>query len=158
MKNFILKNWSLFLVLSYVILVSAYALLNGTSSIWFQIHDNLDSNVVWYKMLRDNEGLFNPSTIIPFLGGSVYASGIVSPLKLINIPFLLFEPDVAMVVNYNNCHNWGSPTGKGDIIKRILEPLQASYNSCKFLFWNSTRFSSNPDLLSFSAFLILGAL
>lgn len=56
MKNFILKNWSLFLVLSYVILVSAYALLNGTSSIWFQIHDNLDSNVVWYKMLRDNEG------------------------------------------------------------------------------------------------------
>lgn len=100
MKNFILKNWSLFLVLSYVILVSAYALLNGTSSIWFQIHDNLDSNVVWYKMLRDNEGFFNPSTIIPFLGGSVYASGIVSPLKLINIPFLLFEPDVAMVVNY----------------------------------------------------------
>ena len=51
-------------------------------------------------MLRDNEGFFNPSTIIPFLGGSVYASGIVSPLKLINIPFLLFEPDVAMVVNY----------------------------------------------------------
>ena len=100
MKNFILKKWSLFLVLSYVILVSAYALLNGTSSIWFQIHDNLDSNVVQYKMLRDNEGFFNPSTIIPFLGGSVYASGIVSPLKLINIPFLLFEPDVAMVVNY----------------------------------------------------------
>ena len=148
--------------LSYVILVSAYALLNGTSSIWFQIHDNLDSNVVWYKMLRDNEGFFNPSTIIPFLGGSVYASGIVSPLKLINIPFLLFEPDVAMVVNYIVsiiiAIIGGGPTGKGDIIKRILEPLQASYNSCKFLFWNSTRFSSNPDLLSFSAFLILGAL
>ena len=157
MKNFILKNWSLFLVLSYVILVSAYALLNGTSSIWFQIHDNLDSNVVQYKMLRDNEGFFNPSTIIPFLGGSVYASGIVSPLKLINIPFLLFEPDVAMVVNYI-VSIIIAIIGKGDIIKRILEPLQASYNSCKFLFWNSTRFSSNPDLLSFSAFLILGAL
>lgn len=100
MKTLLYKNWSVSLVLIYIAIIIVYSFFNGPSSLWFQIHDNLDSNMVYYKMLKDNDAFFDSSSTIPFLGGSVHASGLVSPLKLTNIPFLLFDPDIALIVNY----------------------------------------------------------
>lgn len=62
------KNWSLWLVTALVLAALGYVAFFG-QDIYIRTHDNLDSNIPWFTMLRDN-GLFpSHGGEVPFLGG-----------------------------------------------------------------------------------------
>lgn len=100
MQNKMLRNnYSIVIVAAYLAVVAVYALVRG-DNMWFQIHDNLDSNMAYFKMLADNNAFWDSNAIVPFLGGSVHASSLSSPLKLETAAYLFFPPNVALVVNH----------------------------------------------------------
>lgn len=92
-------NWSYGLVFAYIFLVIVYTYIQG-SNIWFQIHDNLDSNMAYFKMLKDNNIFFESNASVPFLGGSVQAGGLVSPYKIATLVYAFFDPYIALIINH----------------------------------------------------------
>lgn len=93
------SNWSYGVILLYIALVAIYTYIQGPN-MWFQIHDNLDSNMAYFKMLKDNGLFWNPNATVPLLGGSVQTAGLVSPLKLATLAYIIFEPNIALIVNH----------------------------------------------------------
>lgn len=68
MQQFLRKNWSLCLTAALTLLALGYVAVFG-ENIYIETHDNLDSNIPWFTMLRDN-GLFpSHGGTVPFLGG-----------------------------------------------------------------------------------------
>lgn len=68
MQQSLRKNWSLCLVTTLTLLALGYVAVFG-QDIYIETHDNLDSNIPWFTMLRDN-GLFaSHGGTVPFLGG-----------------------------------------------------------------------------------------
>jgi hypothetical protein len=64
------------------------------------IHDNLDSNVLWYRLLADSGLIFAPNeAIIPNLLGGVPRSAFGSEWNLQLWLYVLFEPFTAYVLN-----------------------------------------------------------
>lgn len=68
MQQTLRKNWSLWLITALTLLALGYVAVFG-QDIYIATHDNLDSNIPWFTMLRDN-GLFaSHGGTVPFLGG-----------------------------------------------------------------------------------------
>ncbi len=84
MKKFLSANWS-YLFSGIFITVIFFILCILGQNIYIPVHDNLDSNIVWIKMLADNNLIFKMSGEVPFLGG-IDRMYLYSPFKL----YLLF--------------------------------------------------------------------
>lgn len=68
MQQTLRRNWSLWLITALTLLALGYVAVFG-QDIYIATHDNLDSNIPWFTMLRDN-GLFaSHGGTVPFLGG-----------------------------------------------------------------------------------------
>ncbi len=60
------RNWAFYLVGAFF-LVSVSFLLVKRQDVYVQIHDNLDSNIAWYKLLKDNGIFFSKDVGAPML-------------------------------------------------------------------------------------------
>lgn len=78
-NNIFVKYWGSILVGLFLLVCASYVAING-QNIVIQIFDNLDSNIAWLKMLKDNGLFFNYHEQVPFLHGidRIY---LYSPLK-----------------------------------------------------------------------------
>lgn len=64
-----IENFALTSIVLFVIVYVLYVMIMG-DNIVMPLHDNLDSNVVWFKMLKDNNAFFTyKRTYLPYLGG-----------------------------------------------------------------------------------------
>ena len=91
-------NWSLLLIGVFFAVSIVYLLVNGTA-VYVQTHDNLDSNVVYYKMLKDNHLFFAHDAKVPFLGG-VDRDYIGTEFNLYAALFMLLPTPVAYFSAY----------------------------------------------------------
>lgn len=67
-KNYI-DNFAMTSISVFILLYILYVLVMR-ENIVMPMHDNLDSNVVWFKLLKDNNAFFTyGKTYLPFLGG-----------------------------------------------------------------------------------------
>ena len=68
MVSWIKKNWSYSIICFFVLIVVIYV---GTSkdNIIIPVHDNLDFNIAWFKILKENDLFWKLNVEIPFLGG-----------------------------------------------------------------------------------------
>ena len=58
--------WAFWVILLYVVAYLAYVFFRG-ENIYMPIHDNLDSNVVWYRMLAAENAFWKFDATVPFL-------------------------------------------------------------------------------------------
>jgi hypothetical protein len=66
----------------------------------YLVHDNLDSNVVWYKVLAESGSFFSSSlTEIPNILGGIPRGCYPSEFNLLHILYLLFSPLMAYNIN-----------------------------------------------------------
>jgi hypothetical protein len=69
------------------------------------VHDNLDANVVWYKILADSGQFFGPmDSTLPQLMNGLPRNSLGSEYNVINWLFLLLEPYPAYIVNLTLMH------------------------------------------------------
>jgi hypothetical protein len=98
--KYFLKTNAYFLsgLIIVIIYILPYIILNNKSPI--QIHDNLDSNYVNYKLIAETNTVFTPSfeIIEPFMGGT-YRLSFPSELNVIMLLFVLFPPLTAYIIN-----------------------------------------------------------
>ena len=96
--NIIVKYWGTILVSIFMIISATYVGYNGQDII-VQIFDNLDSNIVWLKMLKDNNLFFKYSEQVPFLHGidRVY---LYSPLKVYVWLYMIFPVFWAFIIGW----------------------------------------------------------
>ncbi|WP_092502844.1 DUF6044 family protein [Virgibacillus subterraneus] len=62
-----------------------------------RVHDNLDSNIVWYKLLVESGQLFSPGTIPNVING-LPRSTLASPFDAMVWLYVLFEPMTAYTI------------------------------------------------------------
>lgn len=67
-QNWAKQNWALLLAAALTAVGLCYVLVRG-QNIYVQVGDNLDSNIPWFTMLRDNHLFFAHDAALPFLGG-----------------------------------------------------------------------------------------
>lgn len=89
--------WGLIVISLLLILAASYVFFKG-EKIYIPIHDNLDSNIAWYKMLRDNHALFG-KTPFPFLGG-LERNYMGSEFNIYTWLYILFPPFSAYVLGW----------------------------------------------------------
>ncbi len=68
-------NYSKFLYLFAILLILLYYLpffIYGEDS-YIRVHDNLDSNVVWFQLIIKNKAIFSPAKLIPQQMNGLYA-------------------------------------------------------------------------------------
>ena len=68
------------------------------NNVLYNIGDNLDSNIVFYKLIGNSNYFFSFSNKIfidAFLGGSIPRNALPSSLNFTSWAFFLFEPSVA---------------------------------------------------------------
>lgn len=91
-------KWNMAAAFLIVLYVSPYFILGEGAHV--RTHDNLDSNVVWYKILAESGQIFAPNgTEIPNMLGGVPREAFGSELSVILWLFVLFPPFVAYVIN-----------------------------------------------------------
>lgn len=69
MKSKLKQNWSYFFVALFIIVTVLYVAFYG-KSVYVPVHDNLDSNIAWLKMLKDHHLFWAQNAKVPFLGGT----------------------------------------------------------------------------------------
>lgn len=99
MAKLLKSNWGYAFTIAFALLAIAYFALMG-DNVWFQIHDNLDSNMAYFEMLRNGGLWLDPEAPMPFLGGTVEAREFFSPLKVYNYPFIFFEPHIGLEITF----------------------------------------------------------
>lgn len=67
-KTFLRNNWSICLVALYLLTILVYVMVVG-EDVYIPIHDNLDSTVANYKLLKDNHLFWDNGGVAPFLSG-----------------------------------------------------------------------------------------
>lgn len=67
-RTIIKNNWSIVIVVAFLVALIGYVVYFG-EDIYIAVHDNLDSNIAWYKMLKDNHLFWAHGVTVPFLGG-----------------------------------------------------------------------------------------
>lgn len=78
------------LVISFFIITLVYLpyVILG-QNIWFPIHDNMDSNIIWAKMVSDAGGLFSsPNLIVDQIMDGIHRSGVYG---LYDVALLFFD-------------------------------------------------------------------
>jgi len=97
-NNTIEKYWAAFFVALFLFICAVYVAING-QNIVVQIFDNLDSNIAWLKMLKDNHLFLNYDEQVPFLHGldRIY---LYSPLKSYIWLYMIFPVFWAFVIGW----------------------------------------------------------
>lgn len=107
MKNF-LNNYSPILsVIGLVLYVLPFIILGQDS--YVTIHDNLDSDVVWFKTVAESENYFsfsNEAEVKKFMNG-IPRNSLPPTLNFISFLFVVFEPYVAYLINFILTHLFG---------------------------------------------------
>ena len=69
-KGFSLRSfpWAFWVILLYLVVYLVYVFSHG-ENVYMTIHDNLDSNVVWYRMLAAENAFWKFDATVPFLSG-----------------------------------------------------------------------------------------
>lgn len=89
--------WGLIIIGAFFLLSISYVLVRG-ENIYIPIHDNLDSNIAWYKMLHDNNALLR-QVQFPFLGG-LERNYMGSEFNLYTWLYVIFPPFYAYVIGW----------------------------------------------------------
>lgn len=91
-------KWVLTAVVLVALYVSPYVFLGEDAHV--RTHDNLDSNVVWFKILAESGQIFAPSeTEIPHMLGGLPRGSYGSEFNFILWLFVWFEPFTAYAIN-----------------------------------------------------------
>ncbi len=98
MKQLIRKNWSFILIGLFVIITLVFVLVKG-EGIYIQVHDTLDNNIVWLKMLKDNHLFWEKKASVPFLGGAD-RNYLYSPLKAYVWLYMIFPTFPALIIGW----------------------------------------------------------
>lgn len=99
MSGFFTRNkWNIVAVVLIVIYFSPYVILGEGAHV--RTHDNLDSNVVWFKILAESGQIFAPMDAeIPNMLGGVPRDSFGTEFNVILWLFVLFKPFTAYVIN-----------------------------------------------------------
>lgn len=97
-KKLVQKYWSLFFIGVFLAIVLIFVLIKG-EGIYIQIHDTLDNNIVWLKMLKDNNLFWEREGLVPFLGG-VDRNYLYSPLKAYIWLYMIFPVFPAIIIGW----------------------------------------------------------
>lgn len=105
------ENWGYIVIALYVLSAACYIFVFGEDT-YIQVHDNLDSNIVWYKMLKDHHLFWTHDGTVPFLGG---VSRNMMPSQMLSYTWLymIFPAFYAFVI--------------GDILKVLLAVAGSVY-------------------------------
>lgn len=97
--NIFSRNILLFLIFSLLLMYLLPFFVMGENS-YIRIHDNLDSNVVWFKILAESGQIFDNSNSViqSFMGGTPRIS-FGSEFNFILWLYYFFEPFLAYVIN-----------------------------------------------------------
>lgn len=98
MKARLKKNWS-YIFISLFLIVTAVYILIKQDNIYLQIHDYLDSNIAWIKMLKDNGIFWSKDAAVPFLGG-IDRNYLYSELKAYMWLFMVFPVFPAIIIGW----------------------------------------------------------
>jgi len=78
--------------------LSPYYLLRGNAHV--RIHDNLDSNIIWYKLMADTHTLFgNPHSIVPNIMNGLPRNSLGSEFDIYVLMFSFLSPFTAYITN-----------------------------------------------------------
>lgn len=92
------NKWIVAAVVLIALYLSPYVILGEEAHV--RTHDNLDSNVVWFKILAESGQIFAPSdTEIPNMLGGLPRGSYGSEFNVILWLFVLFKPFTAYVIN-----------------------------------------------------------
>ncbi|MDA3883766.1 MAG: DUF6044 family protein [Bacteroidales bacterium] len=94
----------IFTVCIFIIYFFPYFVLGEDA--YFFIHDNLDSDVVWYKIVAENEHVFcisNENTIKQIMNG-IPRNSLPSGYSLLTLLFIVCSPFCAFLINYMLTH------------------------------------------------------
>lgn len=86
------------MVVGFILAVTIYVTYYG-ENIYIQVHDNLDSNIAWLKMLKDNHLFWTHGTTVPFLGG-MNRNNLYSELKVYSWLYMIFPVFTAYIIGY----------------------------------------------------------
>lgn len=98
MNQKIKNNWSYISIVFFFIVTLTYIVIKG-EGIYIQIHDNLDSNIAWLKMLKDNHLFWKIYAKVPFLRG-INRNYLYSEWKAYSWLYMLLPTFIAMVVGW----------------------------------------------------------
>lgn len=99
-NNFLTKNaiWFSISIFSLLLLLSPLLFYNGV--FYVPIFDNLDSTVVWYKILTESGKIFSEnSTIIPNMMHGLPRSSYFGEFNIILWLYYFFSPKTAYIIN-----------------------------------------------------------
>lgn len=98
-KRFVNKYYLVFLIGLITIIIVLWYLLSGGNHI-FYVHDNLDSNFVFYKILGESGKLFaSNETIVPGIMNGLPRATYPSELNVLTLLYSIFKPERAYLIN-----------------------------------------------------------
>lgn len=97
-KKTVAENWATAITALFVIVTLIYLVIMG-DGIYLQVHDNLDSNTVYYKILKERSLYWSLGTKVPFLGG-IDRNYLYSDLKLYTWLHMLFPNLTAIIIGW----------------------------------------------------------
>ncbi|MCR5591273.1 MAG: DUF6044 family protein [Lachnospiraceae bacterium] len=101
MKSIIKKaadNWSIALTLAFFIITFLFIVMSG-EGIYLQTHDNLDSNIALFRMMKDAHLYWSFGTKAPFLGG-LDRNFLPSDLNVFAWIFMIFPAFPAIIIGW----------------------------------------------------------
>lgn len=98
--NFMMSNKNALFIVIVLVVMQLSGLLIYYDSAHIEVHDNLDSVLVWLKMLKDYDLFFaTGNETVPFLGG-ISRHYLPSELQLANLMYYFFDPLDAYFIVY----------------------------------------------------------
>ncbi|UOQ92974.1 DUF6044 family protein [Halobacillus shinanisalinarum] len=98
LRTFSKNKWIVIGCLIIVAYLMPYYILGEDTHI--RVHDNLDSNIVWYKILAESGQIFAPpGTTLPYAVNGLPRSALSSSLDLMVWLYVWFEPFTAYTIN-----------------------------------------------------------
>jgi len=104
--NKLLTNNRLWITLSTIFLILLLSPLFASDGVFYvPIFDNLDSSVVWYKILANSGLVFaDNNTTIPNMMSGLPRSSYFSEFRILVLLYYLFEPQTAFIINEVSIH------------------------------------------------------
>ncbi len=92
------SEWSIVCVGTIYLITLIFLLING-ENIYIQVHDNLDSQIALYKMLKESGLYWSIGTTVPVLGG-IDRNYLFSDLKVYTWLHMIFPTFIAIIVSW----------------------------------------------------------
>ncbi len=92
------REWSYLLIALFLGITLGYILIRQ-DDIYLQIHDYLDSNIVWLKMMKDHQIFTVKDASVPFLGG-IDRNYLYSELKVYTWLHMIFPTFPAIIIGW----------------------------------------------------------